>query len=248
MGIFGTIGGALKGIGSVAAPVVGGLVGGPLGAAAGSALGGLIGGGGGGGGGAGLSPAAISALGAAQIAEQRRARESAEAAANARNQLLTRNLGLAEQTFSDKGPLRDLGLGTITDFLGGGGGRGIFQPNAPGMAGDISGFDLPSSPGQGIASNIGNLIGKDNLLFSGGTGAAVPPKAKLPETPIPIRKKTKKRKRDRERERGDLTRDDQSGDVVARVQAARREAMPGGIFPLRNPGAFKDKDREEKLF
>ena len=131
MGIFGTIGRAL---GGVAKGAVGGLLqGGPIGALTGGAsgaLGSLFAGGGLGGaikggllgaaGGAigqqaGLSPAAIAAISgiaSAQLTERGKQRESAEEAFNARQDLLTRNLGLAEQSFKDKAPLRNFGLGS----------------------------------------------------------------------------------------------------------------------------------------
>jgi len=195
MGIFRSIGNLLKGGAGLASNFIpgGGLVKGAAGA-----LGGLIGGGGvqgallGGAGGlagsqSGLSPAAIaaiSALGTGQLRESRERREAAEAAANARNESLTRSLGLAEQTFADRAPLRNLGLGTITDFLGGGGGRGIFQPNAPGQAGDISGFDIGASPGSGVARALGNV---ENSLFGGGGGGPPTPLAPpgLPPAGLP---------------------------------------------------------------
>lgn len=202
MGIFSVIGGALKG------GVGGFLKGGPIGALTGGAsgaLGGLLGGEGlkgalrGGIGGllggqagqqAGLSPAAIAALtgiSSAQLAERGKQRESAEAAFNARQDLLTRNLGLAEQSFKDKAPLRNFGINSLGRFAQGGFGRGIFQ--------------TPAEMGQETGSLAGAPIFKGNFA---GNSLFGPPggEDKKPDLPTPKTPKEPKRSPAPARKRG----------------------------------------------
>jgi len=106
MGFFDAIGGALKGIGKVAAPIVGGAFGGPLGAAAGSALGGLLGG----------SPQQIAggAFAGLTAGQMRQAIEQANRDRQRARELANQSVGFAQdavntqqQQFGLDAPLRD---------------------------------------------------------------------------------------------------------------------------------------------
>jgi len=166
MGIFDTIGGALTG-------AAGGFLsgGGPIGAIAGG-VGGLLGGGGaqgaglgalGGliGGQQGVDPAliaAISGISNAQLQEQQASRQASEQAFNQRNDLLSRNLQLAEQQFGEQAPLRQAGMGAVTQFLGGNT-RGIFNNSA--SPGDL-GLGAPQA-GQLAPTGITGAVPPPNV-------------------------------------------------------------------------------------
>ncbi len=162
----GSIGGALGGLAKTALPAAASFIPG-VGPVASGALGGLLNSSGGIGnrlasagigalGGAagqqaGLDPtltSGIIGLGTGALDEQRRAREAAEAQINARQDLLTRNLGLAEQSFAERAPLREQGTAALSGFLGGGNTQGIFARRPEGVAaGTIPGVGFSPRPG-----------------------------------------------------------------------------------------------------
>ena len=86
------------------------------------------------------------ALLTAQLAEQGKGREAAEAQLNFRNDLLTGGLDSAQQIFDSKGPLREQGMGALADFLNSSG-RGIFDTGGR-SPGDLTGF--VAGPGGSI--------------------------------------------------------------------------------------------------
>jgi hypothetical protein len=111
-------------------------------------------GGDGGGGGQGMSAGGMAPLMAMLMREQSQQRKAQEEAYNYRNQLLGRNLGLAEGVYAGKQPLRDLGFSGVSNFFQGGPGtahRGLFQtPSTPGSLTPNVGTPLPITPGPGF--------------------------------------------------------------------------------------------------
>ncbi len=144
----------------------------------GGALGGLLGGGGAkgagmgalgglGGSAVGLDPAMISLL-TAQLAEQGKGRESAEAQMNFRNDLLTGGLDSAQQIFDSKSPLREQGMGALADFFNSSG-RGIFDTGGR-PPGDLT----------------GQIAGPGGTIMPGAGFPGAPPPSPLPSMPPPL--------------------------------------------------------------
>lgn len=90
--------------------------------------------------------------------------DEAQAAAQAQQDLMLRQLQLAEQTFAGQAPLRNIGLGALGSFFGGTGAgpaRGIFQ--TPTEAGSL---EVPQAPPGALGFNLAELgVQPGNVLF-----------------------------------------------------------------------------------